>query len=273
MCASASCAGSDRIGHARDQPYLVVVDDLDPLDPGVVGLRRRNDRRIVHRVVEELHRLRVERLAVLEFHALAQRQLPGERRRCSSSSWPATVQARPAPSSAAAYRRCDPSSVRSGTMTSTSSAFMPVTSAPPATTTRSCARAASPRPRNAQTATARQIDSRQIECSTRLSIPCSFVAGFPVAVVKLSQFNPGRISTARVQALLHVSMPAVRVKREPRARDLQETDREQAGRQCQSREIPLLRLSRPQRQGDRHAQRQHLLFRRIGHAGIRDRRS
>jgi hypothetical protein len=67
------------IRNARDQPHLVIVDDLDLPHPGVVGLRRGDHRGIVHGVVEEFHRLRVERLAVLEFHALPQRQLPGDR--------------------------------------------------------------------------------------------------------------------------------------------------------------------------------------------------
>jgi hypothetical protein len=68
-----------RVGPPGDEPHREVVENIDSLDPGMVRLGRRHHGRIIHGVVKEFDCARIERFAIVELDALAQRQLPGQR--------------------------------------------------------------------------------------------------------------------------------------------------------------------------------------------------
>jgi len=61
------------------EAHRILVDHIDLLDESVVRLRGRLHGRIEHRVEGKFHHRGIEGFAVVEFHAFAQRDLPGQR--------------------------------------------------------------------------------------------------------------------------------------------------------------------------------------------------
>src|SRR5258706_2479319 len=139
-------------------------------------------------------------------------------------------------------------------MTSTSMALSAIASAPRAITTRSGA-----------SAVGRDASHAHAASPTAIAFASNFIVSAPTRIKRHYRKSRHKGTCCGLRQALERLRNEVVTRGV--ARTAGEDQREYASCQCKPREGVVLRLPRPQRQGDRHAQRQHLLFRRAMHAG------